>query len=105
MTLIIIRFNESYYISILSNEKNPMKLILTLEKITFLIGGKLLKATGSTATKYEIEGGTIFEKIIQPIEKQTLSLSKFIKEELHITTKIDGTKYWKMSNDPKTYNK
>lgn len=79
------------------------KLAITIEKVTFLTGGKWVEATGSTATDHEIEGGTVLEKNITPIEKQELSLSKFTKEELHNTTKIDGIKYWKLSSDPKTY--
>jgi hypothetical protein len=79
------------------------KLILTLEKISFLLGGKWVKATGSIATDYEIVGGKVFDKEIFPIEKHELILGKFIKEEYQQTTKIDGVKYWKMSSDPKTY--
>ena len=80
-----------------------VKLILTIEKMTVLIGGKWTKSSGSIATEYEIEGGEILELKISPAKKLKLNLSKFIKEELHQTTKIDGVKYWKLSSDPKTY--
>ena len=79
------------------------KLIITLETLKFLIGGKTEKATGSTATDFDITGGNVLEKKILPAEKIELSLDNFIKEELHNTTKIDGVKYWKLSSDPTTY--
>jgi hypothetical protein len=36
-------------------------------------------------------------------EKTELPLDKFVREELHHTTRIDGVRYWKLSDDPRTY--
>lgn len=79
------------------------KLILIVEQMTVLIGGKWIKSSGSIATEYEIEGGKILDLKVSPTKEMKLSLSKFVKEELHEATEIDGTKYWKLSSDPKTY--
>lgn len=79
------------------------KLILTLEKMTVLIGGKWIKSSGSIATEYEIEGGEVLELKISPAKEMKLNIGKFIQEELHETLEIDGIKYWKLSSDPKTY--
>ena len=79
------------------------KLILTVKTMTVLIGGKWTKSSGSIATEYEIEGGEILELKVSPANEMKLNLSKFLKEELYETFKIDGIKYWKLSSDPKTY--
>ncbi len=79
------------------------KLILKMKRVELWIGGKWVKASGSTATEYEIEGGKIIKKKISPKEILELSLDKFVEEELHQTTRIDGVKYWKLSDDPTAY--
>ena len=78
-------------------------LILTLEEIEIIIGGNLEKANGSTATDFEIIGGNFLKKKVLPVEKIKLSLEKIVKADFQNTTTINGTKYWKLSNDPKTY--
>ncbi|MCB1025639.1 MAG: hypothetical protein KDB79_14680 [Acidobacteria bacterium] len=79
------------------------KLILKIETVELLIGGKLIEAGGSAASLMEVEGGQVITKRISPTEIVSLSLESFVKEDLHNTTKIDDVKYWKMSSDPKTF--
>ena len=79
------------------------KLVLTVEKMTLLFGGKRVAATGSTATDYQIEGGKVIDVKLETVEKTELPLGKFVREELHNTTAIDGVKYWKLAADPRAY--
>ncbi len=79
------------------------ELVLKMMEVEMLIGGKWVKASGSTATEFEIEGGKTITKKILPSEKFPLELGPFVKEDIHLTTKIDGIKYWKLSSDPTAY--
>ncbi|MEZ5344741.1 MAG: hypothetical protein R2681_04205 [Pyrinomonadaceae bacterium] len=79
------------------------KLVLVIDTVVLLIGGKLVEATGSAASEFEIEGGEVIRKKIMPAEKLTLGLGAFLKEELHNTTTIGDVKYWKLSSDPDVY--
>ena len=82
------------------------KLNLTIKSKTMIVGGTLVKASGSCASEYEIEGGE--EKIIELTNPENISiiLSDFtIDTENHSigTMLFNGVRYWRMSNDPKNY--
>jgi len=80
------------------------KLHLHTNRITLLIGGKWIKSTGSIATGYEIEGGRVIRKRIAPVEKSAHELSAFaLEDETYMTVRIDGDKFWKLSNDPASF--
>ncbi|MFZ4592578.1 MAG: hypothetical protein ACOYN6_16375 [Ignavibacteria bacterium] len=82
------------------------KLNLTIKNKTMIVGGALVKASGSCASEYEIEGGE--EKIIELTNQENISiiLSDFtIDTENHSigTMLFNGSRFWRMSNDPKNY--
>jgi len=79
------------------------EFVLNIIEVEMLIGGKWVKASGSTATEFEIDGGKTITKNILPVEKFTLSIGPFIEEDIHLTTEIDKIKYWKLSDDPTAY--
>ncbi|MDH3492322.1 MAG: hypothetical protein OEM82_02140 [Acidobacteriota bacterium] len=76
-------------------------LYLHANRVALLIGGKWVKASGSIATEYEIEGGRVTKKRISPVEKSVLDISAFqLEDETYTTVKIGGEKFWKLSSDP-----
>lgn len=80
------------------------RLHLHTNRVKLHIGGRWVKSSGSIATEYEIEGGRVIDKRITPVEKIALGISPFVmEEEIYTTITIDGVKFWKLSNDPLTY--
>ena len=82
------------------------KLELTIKSKTVIVGGTLVKASGSCASEYEIEGGE--EKAIEVANPENLLIilsDYMIDTENHSigTILFNGVRYWGMSNDPKNY--
>lgn len=86
--------------------KNEGNLILTIKSKTLIVGGSLVKSSGSCASEYEIEGGE--EKTIEITNPESLliTLSDYtIDTENHSigTILFNGVRFWRISNDPKNY--
>lgn len=78
------------------------KLILTVTEKTDIVGGKKIKSELS-ADGFEIEGGEQVAAKVKPAAKQTKTLSKITQDEIYKMMQIGGVKYWKLSDDPKSY--
>ena len=68
------------------------------------LGGKWVKASGSTATEYEIEGGEIFKVRLKRALKRSLKLTGPKKDDMYTVITIDGEKFWQLSTDPRAYD-
>ena len=89
-----------------SIEKNG-NLKLTVKQDIIIEGGKLIKATGSCASDFEIEGGEIKTISHVPLETKFIKLTDFIidKENNNLESlKFDGTQLWRIEKDPQNYH-
>ncbi|NVO02919.1 MAG: hypothetical protein HXX09_09495 [Bacteroidetes bacterium] len=85
-------------------ENGDLKLVVIREIV--IEGGKLVPATGSCASKFEIEGGEIKTKIKKIPEINILKLSDFFidSENNNLETiKFDDNQFWKIEKDPNNY--
>ena len=81
-------------------------LILSIDQKVIVEGGTLVPSTGSCASEYEIEGGTI--KTIWP---DSIEIKEFKLSQYHIDTenndletiRIGDKQFWKMEKDPSGY--
>jgi hypothetical protein len=82
------------------------KLKLTIKARTILVGGKLVPATGSCGSDYEIEGGEIKNVELDEPEVQAIQLSTAAidKENRDLTTRAFAEKpFWRVDDDPAGY--
>lgn len=81
-------------------------LMLTIKQKEIIEGGKLVPASGSCASVYEIEGGEVTKVTLDTSEIKTIKFTdyKIDKKNNRLESiKIDGVQYWKMNKDPNAY--
>jgi hypothetical protein len=80
-------------------------LTLTLTAQTLWIGGKRVPATGSTGTKYELDGVTEQRAVLRKPETRRLPLGKIAKlgNPPRLSVTLGKTRFYKFDDDPKRY--
>ncbi len=84
-------------------EKN--RLILSVERETYHVGGKLQKATGSCGTPLEIKGGSEKTRRVRPVRKQALGFVGVRADETNgrPMTQIGHERFWRYASDASDY--
>lgn len=79
-------------------------IILTITERVVMVGGKLVPATGSCGSDYELVDARE-EKMTRKMPwRLNLPLGKFTKDDLErLTTKFGKTRFWKYNTDPTQY--
>jgi hypothetical protein len=80
-------------------------LTLTFTTQTLWIGGKRVPATGSTGTKYELQGVSEKRAALTKPETRRLTLGKIAKhaETGRLSVLVGKTRFYKFDDDPKRY--
>jgi hypothetical protein len=83
---------------------NKGSLIITIIHKTIIEGGKLVPATGSCASEFEIEGGKVKTVTPDTPEKISIKLSEHKQDnEDRETIKMNGIQFWRMNINPDNY--
>lgn len=83
---------------------NKGSLIITIIHKTIIEGGKLVPATGSCASEFEIEGGKTITVTPEKPEIITISLTEHKHDsDDRETIKMNGNKFWMMNINPDNY--
>ena len=79
------------------------RLYLHVTAMRIHFGGRWVKASGSIATEYEIEGGEIRYVRLRRPEKFSYAVSAITEEDVYTVVTIGDAKFWKLSGDPRAY--
>lgn len=82
------------------------KLILKTTLRKSIEGGKLVPATGSCGSKFEIQGGKMRVQNVRPPKTQSLAVEdlSFDKGSGHLAAFLGRKRLWKFSDNPKFYD-
>lgn len=81
------------------------QLVLSITERTVTVGGRLVQATGSCGSKYEIEGGRNVSRRVRPATGQSLRLVRLGLDEYgRLKIGLGGRTYWKFDSNPNAYS-
>jgi hypothetical protein len=75
-------------------------LVLEITSRKVLKGGTLVEASGSVATRYEIQGGELVDEAVSPPGTRRYMLNRIVADREHGLPRIElnGRKYWRIAN-------
>lgn len=83
------------------------RLELRLQRVHEIVGGELVQATGSCGSEFEIEGGSVQVRAVEPERIVSYSVGPIEQDptvpgsKLRVT--FDQLRFWKMRTDPSDY--
>lgn len=80
------------------------KLILKYKERELISGGKLVTATGSCGSEFELQGGNV--ETVQFIQKSVKKISSIMNDDEFdylIFIEIDNQEFWRIDSNPKNY--
>lgn len=81
------------------------KLVLRITERTVIEGGRLVQATGSCGSTFEIEDGTVRSRPVSPARSRRLALSRRgVDKYGRLKIRLGGKTYWKFGSDPNEYS-